>query len=293
MNSDTSKDQYVAQDETYCSSLYRRGLLEQQKEWVSNQIIPVLSPSLNTPSYRVLAVGSGEGDVDMLLLDEINKELIKNNIKCDISYTVIERNASFIARFQDRVKSKEALMKNVSFTFHEGTFEEVTNKDKDLGKFDLVHFIHALYYIDAENALEFCMANLVAPGGCIMSVVQTEESIYAKNCRKYKGKIPNCFDGFTVMTDQTLKPIAAKNNWKCKVVIGKRILDLTDILGESASNEGNKLLDFFFHAEDLHKSLSEDDLKGILDHFKAHSTIEEGKYKSVGHEAIVLFLKDH
>eukprot|EP00794_Sanderia_malayensis_P020313 gene20313-22312_t len=288
--------EFVAQDETYCTTydVYRRGLLEQQRRWVSKQLIPILSESFQKPSYRILAVGSGEGDVDILILDEINKELAKHGIKCDISYTVIERNQSFVKRFQERVEHHKHLS-NVKFQWFEGTFEEVIggNEGPSLGTFDLVHFVHALYYVDAENVLKYCMDELLMPTtGFVMAVVQTEQSIYAKNCRKFKGYLPNCFDGFTVFTDETLKPIADKNGWKCKVEVGDRILDISDILGDQLdNNDGNKLLDFFFHADGLKKSLTPSLWKEIMDHFKENSTFENGRYKSVGHEAILLFSK--
>ena len=285
-------DEYVAQDETYVTAydVYRRGLLEQQKVWVSKQVIPILSASLNRPCFRILAVGTGEGDVDMLLLAHMVSELQTKGVTCEIQYNVIERNASFIARFQDRVK--ESAFDNVKFAWHHGTYEEVVASNSSLGTFNLIHFFHSLYYMEEKKVLEECMEKYLESDGCILCVVQTEVGIYTKNCRKYKGKLDNCLEGFNVLSDENLKILAAKNGWNCKVEVGKRILDLTSILGGTLDTpEGSKLFDFFFHAVNLVKQLKEDQLKEILDFFKSNCTFENGKYLAVGNEGIVFFFK--
>ncbi len=285
---------FVAQDETYCNSydVYRRGLLKQQKAWVSRQLIPLLSERFEPTKYRILGVGSGEGDLDLLLLAEIRAEMKRKTFDCEILYTVIERNASFISRFQNRVKMHEEVLGGVKFEWYHGVFEEfISTSPPD--KYDLIHFAHSLYYMDAEKALAQCMDKLLLPGGRLMSVVQTEESIYAKNCKKFKGQVANCFDNFNVICGRDLEAIAEKHGWKCRIETGSRILDLTDMLGgKIESEQGSKLFDFFFHADHLLESLDGKKLKEILQHFIENCKLENGKYLSVGHEAIVLFVND-
>eukprot|EP00112_Aurelia_sp_Birch-Aquarium-sp1_P017829 Seg4173.2 transcript_id=Seg4173.2/GoldUCD/mRNA.D3Y31 product="Histamine N-methyltransferase" protein_id=Seg4173.2/GoldUCD/D3Y31 len=295
-------EDFVADNNKYTDTydVYRRGLLEQQRAWVNKQVIPVLSRILGQSCLRILSIGSGEGDVDIMLLEALLQECArKGQENCKIDYVVVERNAMFISRFKERVALKTEVFPNVNFSFIEGTFEDVTTSNSssshnglDMGNIDFILITHVLYYMNEEKVLQECMANHLKTGGILMAVVQSEASIYAKTCRKYDKKLTNCFEGFNVLCETDMGAIAKKNQWKHQIEIGKRVLDVTDIVASDRPNPvGIKLLDFFFHAKNLLSLVSEEQLQEILEFFKANTEVIDGKYIAVGNESIVFLFK--
>ena len=295
-------EDFVADNNKYTDTydVYRRGLLEQQRAWVNKQVMPVLSRILGQSSLRILSIGSGEGDVDLMLLEAMLQECVrKGQQSFKIDYVVVERNNMFISRFKETVALKTEELPNVNFSFIEGTFEDVTSSkasgspgDHDLGNFDFILITHVLYYMDEEKVLQECMANHLKTGGILMAVVQSEASIYAKTCRKYNKILTNCFEGFNVLCETDMDAVAKKNQWKHQIEIGKRVLDVTDIVaGDYPNPAGIKLLDFFFHAKNLLSLISEEQLQEILEFFKANTEVIDGKYVGVGNESIVFLFK--
>lgn len=290
-------EDFVADNNKYTDTydVYRRGLLEQQRAWVNKQVVPVLSRMLGQECVRMLSIGSGEGDVDIMLLEALLQECArKGQESCKIDYLVVERNAMFISRFKKRVALKKEDFPNVDFSLTEGTFEDATKSASGIviGNFDFILITHVLYYMDEEKVLQECMANHLKTGGILMAVVQSEASICAKTCRKYDKKLKNCFEGFNVLCETDMSAIAKKNAWKHQIEIGKRVLDVTDIVaGDRPNPAGIKLLDFFFHAKNLLGLISEEELQEILAFFKANTEVIDGKYVGVGNESILFLFK--
>ena len=235
----------------------------------------------------------------MMLLEALLQECArKGQPSCKIDYLVVERNNRFISRFKERAALKRDDFPNVNFSFIEGTFEDATTPKSvssgghDLGSVDFILITHVLYYMDEEKVLQDCMANHLKTGGILMAVVQAEASIYAKTCRKYDKKLTNCFEGFNVLCETDMGAIAKKNQWNHQIEIGKRVLDVTDIVaGDHPNPAGIKLLDFFFHAKNLLSLISEEQLEEILEFFKASTELIDGKYVGVGNESIVFLFK--
>ena len=287
-----SSVEYVADNTTYLDTYdyYRRGLLEQQSVWIKQQVIPTLLQHVKKQSrVRMLSVGSGEGDIDMVLLSTLLKEMANYGAENTIiEYTVAERNPEFINRFKQRLLNNDNDFSNVKFTFFLGTLE---NLESELfgSSYDFIHFIHVLYYMDAEKVLRKCMKDYLKAEGVLLAVVQQESNLYAKNWRRFSVKFREHVGHFNLLCETGLKAIAEDNNWKYRVEVGSRTLDVSDVIAtDSPSPAGWKLLDFFFHSNNLQSSFSEENLKEVTDFFKDNTVNSpSGKYIALGDETIM------
>ena len=293
MSANNKSDVFVEDDKTYSDSygVFRRGLLEQQKVWVKG-VIPLLTqtfPNVEGSTYKILGIGSGWGDVDLLFISQILAEMRKLNITCKIRCLVVERNVEFVDKFKERVKENAKQLQGVSFEWILTTAEDFI-QDHTSEKFDFIHCVHSLYYMKEEDVLQKFKDKLLAPKGCILNVVQTEGSIYARNYYKYHKDIDAAWNFFHVITDRRLKETADRNGWQSKVVIGKRKLEVTEMFDDK-SLQGRKLLDFFFHAENLHEHIQPDTLNNILTFFEENSFSEQSKKFAAADEGIVLIFQ--
>lgn len=287
--------EYVADSSTYTDTydFYRRGLLEQQNVWIKEVVIPLLSENFRTkPTVRILSVGSGEGDIDIVFLEALLKdEAIQRDTDMCIEYTVVERNENFVERFKQRLKGKVAQFLNARFRFHINTLENLES-ELDGMKFDFIHFIHVLYYMDVENTLKKCMEVFLQNDGILLAVVQQEDNLYAKCWRRFSVDFRQHCGQFNLLCDADLATIAKKCNFKHSIKSGRRVLDISDIIaGDSPNPAGWKLLDFFFHSNNLQSVLTKEDLLTVMEFFRANSKCEDGKFLAVGDEAIALFFK--
>ena len=290
----TSSTEYVADSSTYLDTYdyYRRGLLEQQSVWIKQQLVPILLQNVKSRSLvRMLSVGSGEGDIDILILDALLEELEgQGSTRTIIEYSIAERNPEFINRFKQRLRTKD--LSNVKFTFYLGTLEGLDGEFSD-SKFDFIHLIHVLYYMDAERILNKCMEKYLDAEGMLLAVVQQEGNLYAKNWRHFSVKFREHVGQFNLLCETDLRSIAEKNNWRHKIEVGKRTLDVSDVITMSTpSPAGWKLLDFFFHSNNLQASFDLGKLKEVTEFFKANATkSENGKYIARGDETLAFFFK--
>jgi SAM-dependent methyltransferase len=129
------------------------GRSDQQRliiDWFANQVFPTLQTE---GSFRVLSVGCGSGVLDvsiaMRLLEHTN----------DLHYVGVDPNRIECEAFQKNFA--EASLDQAQVEVAPTTFEDF----EAAGGFDLIHFVHSLYYMpDPTEALEKAR-KLLAPGG--------------------------------------------------------------------------------------------------------------------------------
>ena len=273
---------YVSDDNNYTDTydVYRRGLLQQQKVWVNEQVVPLLVErhAQSDAEITVLSVGSGEGDIDIILLHALIEEFEKKGIHdYTLHYTVVERNPVFVERFRKTLEQKGDVFAKIKFTFMVSTLEECAKKLFG-NKFDFIHIIHTLYYMDAEKLMRLCVDNYLNKRGILLAVVQSEESLYAKNWRLFSQKFKHTVGDFNLLCEKEMKEIAEKIGLKFSILKGKRVIDVTDIAaGDVPNAAGYKLLDFFFHSKNLREILQGDELREIVEFFRANTSVVDGR----------------
>ena len=146
----------------------------------------------SSPVFRVLGVGSGKGKTDLRILTAIGTASgASPTKKAAIHSVIVEPSAEMIAEFKTSVSSLPqplAGLADVSFEWHEMTFQKFTEYSPQNESFDMIHFVASLFYVDAETTLSYCYQKL-ASGGAMFCTVVPEESFFPKISRKLHTKL--------------------------------------------------------------------------------------------------------
>lgn len=243
--------------------------------------------------YRVLGVGSGNGAIDLKILSAVAKRIGSSQTKrTAIHAVIIEPNETMIEEFKMSVSPIPEPLKtlaDVSFEWHEMTFEKFTETFPKIENFDMIHFVGSLYYMDAETALNSCY-QMLACDGAIFCTVGPEESFFPKLSRKLNGKVDlGAIQKF--YTEVDLVNIAEKNNWNYKELWRTHYyVDITSCFDES-SKEGSSLLDFLTHRQEFRATADEAFYKEVMGFLNKESSTDDNRRKFVKPEitAVVIY----
>ena len=236
--------------------------------------------------FRVLGVGSGDGQVDLRILTAVATALGSSKIHS----TVVEPSAQFISSYRSRVSLlPKALEGKVSFEWHEMNLEKFMKSCPRIERFDLIHFVASLYYMDAEKALSNCYERL-AVGGAIFCTLGPEKSFFPKLSRKLKGKV-DLGSIHKFYTEVDLVSIAERNNWKYKELSKTSYETDISFCFDHSSAEGGLLLDFLTHCQDFRSTADEMFYKEVMNFLEEESTTDDNGKKLVKPEitAVVIY----
>ena len=273
---------------------------DQQQVYLENVIMPKLvehfkpKKSEITSEFKVLAVGSGIGSYDCMLLEVLfacGKELVEGR---KITWTVVEPNASAIERFKDRITTKCGFLEKVNFTWINKNFEGFL-EDVNGEKYDLIHFVHVLFYVNEEIVLKNAYEKCLKDNGCIFIAVGSKDDILVNLIKSFKSRIPSLENELHYPTKIELSEICKVNGWAFDTFDGKVDFEITQIL-EEGSPQGEAMLKFFLHIdEDLKKKFGEALVSELIEFFNKMSweKIEDGKKQHFvnGNEGILLITK--
>lgn len=179
----------------------------------------------NCEAFRVLGIGSGDGNCDIEILKAIATSLRSNcngNQKPFIRVCIVEPNASSIEDFKKEVSplpEELAKLAAVRFKWQQSTFQEFVDTYRDgssqseSGRYHIIHFISSMYYADAEESLLTCFRMLAAGGAIFCSVAGRQDS-WLKISHKFGGKIKFISNsGNVCYTAEDIIDIAERNGW--------------------------------------------------------------------------------
>ncbi|XP_068103490.1 histamine N-methyltransferase-like [Hyperolius riggenbachi] len=144
------------------------------------EILP--EPATEKSFLNVLGVGSGTGKIDLHILSTIQ------NLRPDLKIysETIEPSKEEIDLYKASVSNTPELS-NVTFTWHnKGVVEYETDAkhNNTAKKFDLIHMVQMLYYVNPlKESLEF-FKSLLSPEGRLVIVVLSGESGWIKMFRR-------------------------------------------------------------------------------------------------------------
>lgn len=247
----------------------------------------------NSPVFRVLGVGSGKGKTDLRILTAIGTASgASQTKKAGIHSVIVEPNAEMIAEFKTSVSPLPqplAGLADVSFQWHEMTFQKFTEYSPQKQSFDMIHFVASLFYMDAETALSYCYQKL-ASGGAMFCTVVPEESLFPKILRKLHTKL-DLGSTQKIYTEVDLINIARKNSWKYEELWKTHnLIDITCCDDES-SPEGSILLDFLTHQRDFRVTAGKTLYKEVMDFLNQESSTCDNGRKLIESEitAVVIY----
>jgi len=123
-------------------------------DWFAERVAPPLAPE---GAFRVLSVGCGSGILDVQIAARLLEQT--NGLHCDLHYVGVDPNQIECEAFEQSFA--DAALDQTQVEVVNSTFE-----DLEAGHvFDVIHFVHSLYYMpDPKAALEKAR-KLLAPGG--------------------------------------------------------------------------------------------------------------------------------
>lgn len=249
--------------------------LPPQRKWMSEKLGPRLGEIFNArKELRVLAVGTGSGEVDRDFLNEIvkrGKEQLGDEYS--VTYQVVEPNADSIEFFKQSVIKNDNYNK-INFQWFHGFLEdfikEFQQNQNEIEKkgFDFVHYVRCFYHIDSVSGLDKTYNILLRKDGIVAAVGENEGAFWPKmmiflndhemthECFTCSGPVSMAYflPGWVSQSEQ--------NKWKYETYTDKYYFDTT-LMFDEESKEGNYLIDFCIHAKQSRKTVK----KEILDDF--------------------------
>jgi len=278
--------------------VFTRGRREQEKVWLENDVVPKLCEAFTQgkltlqSTFKVLAVGSGKGSFDCLLLKTLfshAKELIQGR---QVIYTVVEPNAAAIDDFRNNVSTQD-VFRNVKFNWVNKGMQEFFDADEP-ERYDFIHFVHVLYYVrNEEEILKSAYEKFLACPGCILAIVGNEGDIWVNLMESFKTKVQSLSSELHYPTNKELSEICKRSGWAFDTFSGKLDLEVTEIFIEG-DPIGEAMIKFFLHInEDPKERFGEELISEVMEFFRRMSweSIADGrKCRFVNDDEGLLFI---
>ncbi|XP_002737916.1 histamine N-methyltransferase-like [Saccoglossus kowalevskii] len=191
---------------------------------------------------RVLAIGSGNGEVDQFVINTLL------DTYDDIHYCVVEPASSPLNDFKRLIQSYENRWNSVTFDFHEEGINEYLAEGGASENFDLIHAFHSVYFFrDAGSVLSQLYGMLRHDGMLFIKVAAGAiEKWYLQ-----RAKISNIFFPHSCQVQE----LSSRELPSITMEITCRpyTMNITECFNEN-SEDGNKMLDFINQKLDYRRS---------------------------------------
>uniref|UniRef100_UPI00398EAF50 histamine N-methyltransferase-like n=1 Tax=Pristiophorus japonicus TaxID=55135 RepID=UPI00398EAF50 len=221
-------------------------------------------------SLNVLGVGSGSGKTDLEILGKIQCK----HPGLSIQNEVVEPNPEQISSYKAFVKEKSQSL-NISFTWNQMTSEEYEKKAKErneVKKFDFIHMIHMLYYVESvQDSIKY-FHNLLETNGKLLIVTVSDGGGWQSLWKTFGSRFINScvyLDVCKILDDMSI-------NYQIYEVSAD--LDITECFIEG-NEKGELLLDFLTHIINFRKTAPPDLKAEVLQYLlqTPYSREENGK----------------
>ena len=242
---------------------------------------------------NVLGVGSGTGETDMEIVKTIKQELRKNQQSYDmkIYHRAIEPNVYACGIFKAATENLPSLLddQQIQFDIWQQTFQEYEQSQKEPTKFDIVHFMHSIYYLDIEQTLAHCLDKELSDGGQIVCLVEGKDLLHWLLAKQRQTSHEEGSSENKDAADKIIE-IAGKNGWKYEMYTQDHEIDVTEVFDVN-SIEGNLLLDFLTHTVNFRETSDKQLVEEVLTLIKNLTIVKDGKYIGEKKESLVIIYK--
>ena len=214
-------ERYAATHDVYESSSNQRAMV---RAWMIANV-PGFLPATDERPVRVLGVGVGDGSVDVPLAER----LIVDRTRVD--YHAVEPYGPSLERCLERLAAVDRSRLTVT-----GSRTDLAGFVGD-GPFDVVHFVHSLYYVsDLDEAIDHAV-RLLRPGGRLIALISPLEPLsLLSSLLAPQPDHPHWF------ADAVDRALTARGLTVDRLLIDSR-LDLTPVR-EDPQGVGEQVLDF-------------------------------------------------
>lgn len=225
-------------------------------------------------SLDVLGVGSGGGQMDVHMLTLLQSTLPGVPITSDI----IEGSIELTDNFKSLV-DKTANLKTVQFSWHVMPSEDYIKQDKakgDMKKFDFIHMIQMIYYVDDMAATIQFYHGLLKKNGRLMIIVEAGKGGWDTLWKTFKHDL--CTHPITeYRSSGEVKACLEKLGLKYDEHTITNEFDISECF-DPKSKLGHDLLNFMTAKDDFYTAFTPETRAAILDLLKNKcSTQKDGK----------------
>ncbi|XP_067052634.1 histamine N-methyltransferase-like [Acropora muricata] len=236
----------------------------------------------DSQQLNILSVGSGNGEKDFLVLKVIRESLRSNDNGTEVKIfnRGIEPNTYFCDLYNEAIGNMLTPSDDQATEFEicEQSFQDYSqHTEKYPVKFDVVHFIHSIYYLDMEEALCHCFEKELGENGvfvCIVSGRDLINLVLAKQPSNGYGQKDGAIENLEKAGQ--LVEIAKSKGWKHEVYMNEYSIDVTEVF-DPKSTEGNLLLDFLTHTINFRETAEKQVVEETLAVVRDHTVFKDGK----------------
>ncbi|XP_076015311.1 histamine N-methyltransferase-like [Genypterus blacodes] len=219
----------------------------------------------------VFGVGSGGGENDARILTLLQSTLPDVSISVDI----VEPSSDLRGEFKELLSNTEHLQK-IPFVWHNMTAEDYmkeVNGKEDLKRFDFIHLVQVLYYVDDVTETIKFFHSLLKENGKLLIVLCKADSGWDILWRTYKQELINSIRPNRITSGDVVSHLKSLG-LKFEENPIPATCDITHCFKED-DEMGQLMLYFITEQEHFHKSLTPELRAEILDHLRNKCSIEK------------------
>ena len=246
--------------------------------------------------FNILSVGSGPGEVDMEIVSIVQRELQKQDEWRHISIfnRAIEPDNTSFQKYNEKIAKSVVGVSSSKYEVRKQKFEEYQESEKEPVSFDIIHFMHSLYYVNLQQTIQYCVENQLTENGYLVCLMCDNDSINYKirmnlfNKANLKATLP--LPNSNIEISDELIDIAKQLGLKYDIYRPEFFIDYSEAFNPQ-SEEGNLLLDYITDTEHFRKNADKHVLEETLALLKQLTIEKDGKRVGKQKESIVFLHK--
>ncbi|XP_008401305.1 histamine N-methyltransferase-like isoform X2 [Poecilia reticulata] len=232
------------------------------RDFIHSKLPDILSSIGDGKSHlNVIGVGSGAGEIDLEMLNELHKK----HPGVTVDNEVVEPSSQQLHNYKVLVSQKPEL-NYIKFTWNKMTaseFEESWKLSETTKKADFIHMIQMLYYVKDPGATISFFQSLLDKNGKLLIILVSGESGWGKLWRKYRHELCNTEISQCVTTGDIKSLLDSKGVSYHSFDLPSQ-MDITECFTQG-DEKGELLLDFLTEVLDFNKTASPELKDGVLE----------------------------